>query len=151
MPCSASDHADAPLHIMNSDDLRLACLFSFVEQDNLVLIVTSYSEAIAHNNQYQFPSDVSFNFYIDTNSRVNFNNIEKKFRSLKKAVVKAQSGLVKSLAIQYKRSRQKLKERIEQLRKENRGLLDRMIAAVKDAWNLVKNFFKNLIDNKETK
>lgn len=72
LPCIASDHADAPLYNMSRDDLKITGLLSFVDGENLVLILATHPSLLAPEGAYQFPTDVSFNFYIDYDSSVNF-------------------------------------------------------------------------------
>jgi len=72
LPCIASDHADAPLYNMSRDDLKITGLLSFVDGENLVLILATHPSLVTENGAYQFPTDVSFNFYIDYDSTVNF-------------------------------------------------------------------------------
>jgi hypothetical protein len=74
LPCLASDHADAPLYNMSRNDLKITGLLSFVDGENLILILATHPSLLAEEGSYQFPTDVSFNFYIDYDSEVNFSD-----------------------------------------------------------------------------
>jgi hypothetical protein len=72
LPCFASDHADAPLYNMSRNDLKITGLLSFIDGENLILILATHPSLLAKEGEYQFPTDVNFNFYIDYDSAVNF-------------------------------------------------------------------------------
>ena len=74
LPGIASDHADAPLYNMSRDDLKITGLLSFVDGENLILILATHPSLVVKNTAYQFPTDVSFNFYIDYDSAVHFSD-----------------------------------------------------------------------------
>ena len=74
LPCFASDHADAPLYNMSRNDLKITGLLSFVDGENLILILATHPSLLATEGAYQFPTDVSFNFYIDYDSVINFSD-----------------------------------------------------------------------------
>ncbi len=67
----ASDHADPPLNNMTRDDIKLTGLLSFIDKEQLVVIIGSHPKLVAETG-YQFPTDVNFNLYFDFTSLVNF-------------------------------------------------------------------------------
>jgi hypothetical protein len=75
LPALASDHTDTPLHIdTGRDDARLTDFWSFVQQDRLVMIMGINPFLPAEVREYVFPTDVTYRFFIDRDSRVNFND-----------------------------------------------------------------------------
>lgn len=74
LPTHASDHADTPFYNMSRDDLKITGLLSFVDGDNFILILGTNPNLSSDVSTYQFPTDVHFNFYIDYDTDVNFDN-----------------------------------------------------------------------------
>jgi hypothetical protein len=75
LPTLASDHTDTPLHIdTGRDDARITDFWSFVRQDRLVMIMGINPFLPAEVREYVFPTDVTYRFFIDRNSRVSLND-----------------------------------------------------------------------------
>lgn len=71
----ASDHTDTPLHIETGrDDARITDFWTFVQNGRLVMIMGINPFLPAEVRQYVFPTDVTYSFFIDQNSRVSFND-----------------------------------------------------------------------------
>jgi hypothetical protein len=75
LPALASDHTDTPLHIdTGRDDARITDFWSFVQNGRLVMIMGINPFLPAEVREYVFPTDVTYRFFIDQDSRVNFND-----------------------------------------------------------------------------
>jgi hypothetical protein len=75
LPTLASDHTDTPLHIdTGRDDARITDFWSFVQQGRLVMIMGINPFLPAEVREYVFPTDVTYRFFIDRNSRVSLND-----------------------------------------------------------------------------
>jgi Domain of unknown function (DUF4331) len=75
LPALASDHTDTPLHIdTGRDDARLTDFWSFVQNGRLVMIMGINPFLPAEVREYVFPTDVTYSFFIDRDSRVSFND-----------------------------------------------------------------------------
>jgi len=75
LPALASDHTDTPILIdAGRDDARITDFWSFVQQGRLVMIMGINPFLPAEVREYVFPTDVTYSFFIDLNSGVNFNN-----------------------------------------------------------------------------
>jgi hypothetical protein len=75
LSCTASDHADTPLYNMSRDDLKITGLLSFVDGSNLILILATNPSLVSEGSSHQFPTDASFNIYIDYDSVVDFSDV----------------------------------------------------------------------------
>ncbi|HKX26232.1 MAG TPA: hypothetical protein VJ302_00940 [Blastocatellia bacterium] len=74
-PAQASDHTDTPLHVeAGRDDARLTDFWTFVQDGRLVLILGINPFLPDEVQQYVFPTDVTYSFFIDRNSRVKYDN-----------------------------------------------------------------------------
>lgn len=74
-PTLASDHTDTPLHVETGrDDARLTDFWTFVQDGRLVLILGINPFLPAEVQSYVFPTDVTYSFFIDRDSNVNFSN-----------------------------------------------------------------------------
>jgi hypothetical protein len=75
LPVLASDHTDTPLHIdTGRDDARITDFWSFVQNGRLVMIMGINPFLPAEVREYVFPTDVTYRFFVDIDSRVNFND-----------------------------------------------------------------------------
>jgi uncharacterized protein DUF4331 len=75
LPALASDHTDTPILInAGRDDARITDFWSFVRQDRLVMIMGINPFLPAEVREYVFPTDVTYSFFIDRDSRVSFND-----------------------------------------------------------------------------
>jgi hypothetical protein len=71
----ASDHTDTPLHVeAGRDDARITDFWTFVQNGRLVMILGINPFLPAEVRSYVFPTDVTYSFFIDRDSSVNFNN-----------------------------------------------------------------------------
>jgi len=76
-PALASDHTDTPLltQVMRND-ARLTDFYAFSRGENLVLVMGIDPAVVPGVSDYTFPTDVTYRFHIDNNSKVRFNDAE---------------------------------------------------------------------------
>src|SRR5262245_55372147 len=74
-PALASDHTDTPILIeAGRDDARLTDFWTFAQSGRLVMILGINPFLPADVREYRFPTDVTYSFFIDRDSKVNYND-----------------------------------------------------------------------------
>lgn len=95
----SSDHADTPLNNMSRNDIKLTGLLSFVDKDQLVVIIGS-NPLLNAEQGYQFPTDVDFNLNLDFDANVSFDN--KQHNQLYGGTINTPKNIKQDLTIRIK-------------------------------------------------
>jgi hypothetical protein len=75
LPAFASDHTDTPLHVdTGRDDARITDFWAWVQNGRLIMILGINPFLPAEVREYVFPTDVTYSFLIDRNSKVSFDD-----------------------------------------------------------------------------